>query len=216
MNLIAEKPLLSPAFPEFFTQAPTLMVRDPLADFLGSAHGGLLEYNYLDIVKLTGHSCPTVAGAWLMVIRGMEALHPSSEIAERGNILAALKGARDSGTVGVVGSVVTLLTGATVETGFHGLGPAQRFSRRNLLHYDADIDAPLQLTRRDTGRSVKVMLDTSVVPANPDMRQLLASAIRGEASPADMQRFGRHWQDRVRIMLTEMADDPRLVRVIAQ
>ncbi|MDO4232374.1 MAG: hypothetical protein Q4D19_09590, partial [Lautropia sp.] len=205
MHTIAEKHLLSPAFPEFFTQAPTLLIRDPLADFLGASRNGLLEYHYLDVVKLTGHSCPTVAGAWLMVIRGLETLYHDGEIPERGNILAALKGERDSGTVGVVGSVVTLLTGATVETGFPGLGPGQRFSRRNLLDYDADLDAPLQLTRRDTGHSVRVTLDTSVVPANPDMKQLMGKAILGQASPDEMQRFGRHWQDRVRIMLTELA-----------
>ena len=49
--------------PEFFAAAPTLRVRDPLADFLGAATGGELEYCYLDAVKLAGHSCPTVAGS---------------------------------------------------------------------------------------------------------------------------------------------------------
>mgnify|MGYP003492414693 FL=1 len=40
-------------------------MRDPLAELLGAAEGGRLEYTYADAVKLTGHSCPTVAGAWL-------------------------------------------------------------------------------------------------------------------------------------------------------
>lgn len=31
---------------------------DPLAEFLGAAEGGLIEYGYADAVKLAGHSCP--------------------------------------------------------------------------------------------------------------------------------------------------------------
>ena len=46
-------------------------MRDPLAEFLGAADGGRLEYTYADAVKLTGHSCPTVAGAWLATRRAL-------------------------------------------------------------------------------------------------------------------------------------------------
>ena len=53
-------------FPEFFDSAPVVRVRDPLAAFLGAARDGVLEYRYADAVKLAGHSCPTVASAFLM------------------------------------------------------------------------------------------------------------------------------------------------------
>jgi len=57
------------AFPEFFARIPTLTLRDPLAELLGAADGGLIEYCFADAVKLAGHSCPTVAGAWLIFDR---------------------------------------------------------------------------------------------------------------------------------------------------
>ena len=51
--------------PEFFAASPRLRVFDPLADFLGAAQDGVFEYVYADVVKLAGHSCPTVASAFL-------------------------------------------------------------------------------------------------------------------------------------------------------
>lgn len=98
-------------FPGFFAEAPTISLHDPLAQFLGAAKGGLVTYCYADAVKLAGHSCPTVAGAYLMVRRGLQHLY-GNEIPERGGIEAYLHGPRDQGTTGVIASVVTLLTGA--------------------------------------------------------------------------------------------------------
>ena len=57
------------AFPSFFAAVPTIVMRDRLAEFLGSADGGLIEYGYADAVKLAGHSCPTVAGSYLLGCR---------------------------------------------------------------------------------------------------------------------------------------------------
>jgi hypothetical protein len=53
-------------FPEFFEIAPRITIHDPLAAFLGAAADGIIEYCYADAVKLAGHSCPTVASAYLM------------------------------------------------------------------------------------------------------------------------------------------------------
>ena len=76
---------MTETFPAFFAQAPTLRVRDPLAQFLGAATDGLLEYHYADAVRLAGHSCPTVAGAYLLTRRGLRALY-GDDLPERGNI----------------------------------------------------------------------------------------------------------------------------------
>ena len=53
--------LLPMQTPAFFDQAPTIVMQDALAQILGAAQNGLMEYRYLDAVKLAGHSCPTVA-----------------------------------------------------------------------------------------------------------------------------------------------------------
>ena len=37
-------------FPEFFEQAPTLTVQDALAEFLGAAEEGIMQYRYADAV----------------------------------------------------------------------------------------------------------------------------------------------------------------------
>ena len=44
--------------PAFFDEAPRILVRDPLADLLGAAAGGLLEYRYLDAVRLAATPAP--------------------------------------------------------------------------------------------------------------------------------------------------------------
>ena len=103
--------------PAFYSHAPRLLVRHPLAELLGAADDGLIEYGYPDAVRLAGHSCPTVAGAYLMTVKGMRALY-ASEMPERGNIEVLMSNGREEGVTGVIASVATLLTGAAAETGF--------------------------------------------------------------------------------------------------
>jgi len=108
----------------FFNQAPSIQLYDPLAQFLGATPDGVLEYHYADAVKLCGHSCPTVASAWLMVIKALAALYSPDELPERGNIEISMSGERDAGVTGVIASVAQLITGAAPETGFGGIGMA--------------------------------------------------------------------------------------------
>ncbi|EFH21771.1 hypothetical protein NEIPOLOT_02490 [Neisseria polysaccharea ATCC 43768] len=200
-------------FPSFFNQAPTITVQDPLADFLGAAENGILTYRYADAVRLCGHSCPTVAGAYLMVIKGLKALY-GEELPERGGIEAAMQGARDEGTVGVTASVVQLLTGAAPETGFGGIGIQGRFARRNLLSFGAgEINGTLALRRRDNGKTVAVNLNAALQPFAPEMRELMPKAVGGSASAEELERFGQLWQARVRAFLIDQADNPEFVTV---
>ena len=150
-------------FPDFFNQAPVMRVRDRLAEFLGAAEGGVMDYHYVDAVRLAGHSCPTVAGAYLMTVKGMRALY-GSDMPERGNIDVLMSDGREEGVTGVIASIATLLTGAAAETGFPGMGAGGRFGRKNLLSYGHKLEADLALRRRDTGRTVRVKLDASITP----------------------------------------------------
>lgn len=199
--------------PEFFDRAPTLTVQDPLAAFLGAAENGILTYRYADAVRLCGHSCPTVAGAYLMVIKGLKVLY-GEELPERGGIEAAMQGTRDEGTVGVTASVVQLLTGAAPETGFGGIGMQGRFARRNLLSFGAgEINGTLTLRRKDSGKTVAVSLNAALQPFAPQMRDIMPKAVGGSASAKELERFGQLWQARVKAFLTESADDPQFVIV---
>ncbi len=59
-------------YPIFYDQVENIKLYDPLSDFLGAVDKGDIEITYLDCVKLAGHSCPTVAGAYLMALTGLK------------------------------------------------------------------------------------------------------------------------------------------------
>ncbi len=199
-------------FPDFFDNAPAVTLREPLASFLGAASSGTITYRYADAVRLAGHSCPTVAGAYLVVRKGLTALYGDA-LPERGGIEVHLRDGREEGTTGVVAAVATLLTGAASETGFGGIGGARRFSRRDLLRFDAPIDGLMALRRLDTERGVIVDFDTAAVPPDPEMSVLFPRAVAGTADEGEQARFAVLWQDRVARMLLDHADDPALVSV---
>jgi len=199
-------------FPEFYAKAPVITVRDPLAQFLGAARHGLIEYCYIDVVRLAGHSCPTVAGAYLMALHGLRALY-GSETPVRGDVEVFMHGAPGSGVTGVIASVVQLVTGAAAETGFPGAGSLALFARKNLLTFGADVDGVLGMRRRDTGKAVTVHHDSAIVPWPDEMRPLVAKAFSEQANSAELERFGQLWQERVRRMLVDHADNPALVWV---
>ena len=201
-------------WPDFFEQAPILRVQDDLARFLGAAGSGVLTYQYVDAVRLAGHSCPTVAGAYLMAIKGLRVLH-SAELPQRGEIEVCMSQGREDGATGVIASVATLLTGAAAEQGFAGMGALQRFGRRNLLRFHAPMQGVLALRRKDSGQAVQVLFDGSQVPwSDPEMPLLIACAVSGQASAQEQERFSQNWQARVKAILVDHVDDPLLIQVL--
>lgn len=197
-------------YPAFFDAVPTLTLHDPLADLLGAVSDGLMTYGYTDAVKLAGHSCPTVAGAYLMSLKALGRLYPDC-LPERGGIRVELRAGLADGVAGVTASVASLLTGAAGEGGFKGLGG--RYSRQNLLRFAAGIDAELRFTRLDSGASVSASYHPEVVPALPGMQALMPKMLSGTATKEEAAEFGRLWQGRVRLILIDHFDDPELVVV---
>ena len=196
--------------PDFYDEAPCITMFDPLAKFLGAAEGGILEYRYVDAVKLAGHSCPTVASAWLMTLRALEALYPH-DVPERGGIRVDFRHDATSGVTGVIANIVTLVTGATHDTGFKGL--AGRFDRRNLLFFNAEVGEEIRFTRKDTGAAVDVTAHLEHVPGAPHVGELMAACITGRASAEVQREFGRLWQERVHAILVKHARDPQVIVV---
>lgn len=197
--------------PAFFSQAPRIALHDALAELLGAADGGVIEYGYEDAVRLAGHSCPTVAGAWLMGCAALRALYPEG-LPERGGVEVRMAAGEDEGTTGVIAQVFTLLTGAAAHNGFHGIGG--RFVRNGLLAYGSgDARAIATFRRRDNGATVAVSLDVSAVQPDPQMRAQMQAALAPAASAADRAAFAATWQDRVRRLLLEHAADPAVIGV---
>jgi hypothetical protein len=202
--------------PDFYDEAPRIRMRDPLAEFLGAAQGGILEYGYADVVKLAGHSCPTVASSYLMTRAALAALYPDS-LPVRGGVGVELSNDALEGVTGVIASVVTLLTGAAVDTGFKGIGG--RFDRRRLLAFGVELPGQIRFTRLDTGAAVIVSARLDRVPGDARMPGLIPRSLAGIATSDDEALFRTLWQARVRTLLTNHADDPQVIvvhRVAAQ
>lgn len=194
--------------PAFFDEVARIAMHDPLADLLGAVEGGLIEYGYRDAVKLAGHSCPTVAGAYLMTLKSLRRLYPERP-PPRGALRVELRASQDEGVAGVMASVAGLITGAAGLGGFKGLGG--KYARRDLLAFEAPFDAEMRFTRQDTGASVSASYHPEVVAPAPDMRALLPGVLSGQANAAERTEFGRLWQERVRRILVDHFDDPALV-----
>jgi hypothetical protein len=137
-------------------------------------------------------------------------LYPD-RVPERGGISVYFNDTEDAGVTGVIGQIVTLVTGAAASNGFHGL--AGRHVRKGLLHYATGNVSGVRFQRNDTGAEVEVEIDTGVVPADPMLRPLMQLTLTGQANAAQKREFGRLWQDRVRRMLLVHADDPAVVQV---
>ena len=194
--------------PAFFDAVPAIVVADPLAETLGAAEDGLIEYRYVDAVKLAGHSCPTVAGAWLMTRAALARLYPG-ETPQRGEIRVELRQAVDEGVAGVIASVAGLVTGAANDGGFKGL--AGRFARQGLLRFGVPMGGEIRFTRLDTGRSVELSHRPQAVPRPAALSELLRDASAPQASAAARRAFADAWQGWVRTIVIEHADDPALI-----
>lgn len=195
----------------FFEAAPRIVMRDALAETLGAADGGLIEYAYTDAVRLAGHSCPTVAGAWMMARAAVRALYPDG-VGERGAIAVTMSAPEAEGTTGVIAQVFTLVTGAAASNGFHGIGG--RFARNGLLAYGSgDSGAIASFRRVDSGATVDVTMDLSAVRPAPQLRDLMQRALAPDATAAERKAFADVWQERVRRLLLEHADDANTIRV---
>ncbi len=198
-------------YPQFYDQVEPIVLRDPLAAFLGAFKGGVMQLGYLDVVRLAGHSCPTVAGAYLMARKGLKALY-GDELPVRGEIQVEMQEPIDEGVCGVIANVLSFITGATDSSGFHGL--AGQFDRRHLLSYGNENPAPVRLVRRDTGQAVSINYDASGVPADPAMGSLFSKTLSGRATAEEAEQFGQLWQARVKAILCDYADDPELIRFL--
>ncbi len=185
----------------YVDRVPALEFRDDLAEVLGALlPGETFRYTYDDAVKLAGHSCPTIAGAYLMTVAAIRTLYGPSEIPLRGTIEVTLGGARDDGATGPMAQVIALITGAAPETGFGGM--MGHWRRQNLLQFDETLSPYARFRRTDTGRAVEITYDASSVPADSEMRPLLSAVLRGAASADQRTRFAALWQARVEAILT--------------
>ncbi len=158
-------------------------------------------------MKAAGHSCPTVAGAYMMCAKALEKLYPDS-LPVRGQIKVEFKNSVDEGVTGVISNVISQISGATKETGFKGI--AGQYIRHSLMDFNVDIEGLIRFTRIDTGKSVEVIYNP-FIPPKPEMQGLMQKSISGQASDTEKDEFGKLWQARVEEILIDNFDNPEVV-----
>jgi len=195
-------------YPVFFDRVEKIVMQDALSDFLGTFEGGIVEFSYVDVVKMAGHSCPTVAGAYLMTYHALKALY-GEEITKRGEIKVSFKESEEEGVAGVIAHVISNITGATQKHGFKGLNG--KFVRHSLMEFESDHEASAKFTRLDTNESVLCHYNPAIVPADTLMQPLMQKAMQGDMIA--QKEFGMLWQKRVERILINHFNDEDILKI---
>jgi len=185
-------------YPDFYSKVAPIKLYDPLSDFLGAFQEGKLEISYLDCVKLAGHSCPTVAGAYLMAARGVAVLYGDT-LPQRGSVKVEMRDNESAGVTGVTANILSFILGAGGAGGFKGI--QGNFSRDDLLFYGASIGSEVRLTRLDTMQSVNLSYDPSLIKADEKMMPLMGKNLKGLATKEEQKMFHTLWQKSVEEIL---------------
>jgi len=179
-------------YPEFFDAIEHIVLVDGLSALLGSTEEGIIDYSYLEIVKMAGHSCAVVSGAYIMILKGLKELY-GNEMPKRGEIKVELREQLTDGNTGVFAAVYSNITGATTNTGFGGLGGS--FNRRNLLFYNVGMKGNVRFTRLDTQQSVELVYNPALA-VNPG--EIMQSAFGPNANEESRKSFPKKWQQMVK------------------
>jgi len=185
-------------YPAYIDRVEPICLRDPLSEFLGVFAEGVVAFSYLDVVKSAGHSCPTIAGAYMSILDGLKALY-KEEMPVRGEIAIALGDSIEEGVRGVIANLLTQITGATEESGFRGVGG--NFLRVGLMHHEKDMQANMRLTRTDTNATLSVTYDPSSIAADPRQAPLMKKLLQKSATPEEERLFHEIWHARVEMIL---------------
>ena len=196
-------------YPSFYQEIEKIILKDDLSQFLGTFEDGIIEFNYLDVVKSAGHSCPTVAGAYLVCLKALQYLYPN-EIPQRGQVSISFNASFAEGVNGVIAQVFSHITGATQISGFKGIGG--KFVRHSLMDFDADINGQYKFTRKDTGAYVELSYQPNVA-VDPRQQGLMQKIMMNQANEQEKTLFGELWQKRVEAILTLGKDDQNILQI---
>ncbi|MDP2730160.1 MAG: hypothetical protein Q8O55_06740 [Dehalococcoidales bacterium] len=195
-------------FRESLKEVKPIRFREPLAETLGALkdNEAVLDYSFIDVVKMAGHACPTVASAYLCCQTAVEKLYGDT-VPVRGEIAVTVYGEPDEGVYGVMAQVFSFLTGAAPITGFRGLGP--RFKRKDLLQFRSEKIDPeamcFEFRRLDNGEAVLVRLYPQRIPfpveKEKQLSQLLQPVIWEAATEEEKRQFQGLWMEKVEHML---------------
>lgn len=181
-------------------------IRDPVAEALGVLEpGDPFVITYRDAVKAAGHSCPTASGAFRIAQLGLDAMYPDG-YPFRSEIEVQAAGPRDDAAYGVMGRIVSYVTGATDDDGFGGLAGGYG-GRRDLLRFDAfdpeTADPTFRFRRTDTDETVAVSYHVGDVPDGGPAIGNLQVILDGSANDQQRETFADAWHRRVQVVLED-------------
>ncbi|GAB62863.1 conserved hypothetical protein [Candidatus Jettenia caeni] len=207
---------------DFFDRVEPIKMKDPLAVVLGAMEKGeVFTFTYADAVKSAGHSCPAVAGAYKSTQMVLKSLY-GDEVPVRGNIKVTFKGEVNYKVNGPISQIVTLITGASGENGFKGLGPAGKYGRYNLMVFDREQSpdpravCSIIFQRTDSGKAVEVTYYVEPISGSERMDKLMPLVISGKASEDESREFGILWQERVKTILLNPPQGTFLIKELKE
>lgn len=191
---------------KFYDDVEPIKLYDPLANFLGAIEEREpFVFSYSDTVKLAGHSCPTVAGAYKITQKALTSLY-KDKMPVRGDIKVTVLASSTDGSNGPMAQVISFITGAAGETGFNGLGG--KFVRANKLIFDTKNEefGAFIFEREDTGEKVKIKYNPQLLPQPENMSEYFMKCLSGKARAEDKEIFGDMWHEKVKKVLFEEVD----------
>lgn len=197
-------------YPPFFDSIETIKLKDELSAFLGTSKDGIVEFSYLDIVKTAGHSCPTVAGAYIMTLVALKELY-KDEVPKRGEISISFKEDSKEGVTGVIANVMTQITGATESLGFKGLNG--KFKRNGLIDFNDSISSSVKFRRIDNNKDIELIYNPSSIQGSQEIPVLMEKMIKGIATKEEKENFGIVWQQRVEKIFNNIENVIKIVKV---
>ena len=207
---------------KFFSDVEPIALRDPLASVLGATEDDEpIYYSYQDCVKVSGHACASVSSAFQLTKLALKELY-GDEIPVRGNIDVRYAGGREDGANGPIGQVIQFITGAAIETGFHGLGG--KYVRSDRFRYDDEMETGgpgivVLFKRADTGKEVLARAIPSLVKMTDEEMEnsnYMPKVIQGAATPEEREKFYMYWQGKNRKILLEDNPEAFTVKVVSK
>lgn len=195
---------------QLFQQIPSIKLYEPLYDFFGISDDGIVEFSFLDAVKIAGHACPTVAGAYLMSLHGLKALY-RDELPVRGNFEILFSENEAEGVTGVISNVMGAIIGANGIGGFKGL--AGQFARNNRLHYDQTISCKVAIKRLDNNQMVNISYHPEIIPSAKEVSPLLSKIISKQANDLEIKEFKTLWNQRLEKILSLGSKESEIIQI---
>lgn len=197
-------------FRDFIHAVEPIRMREPLAAVLGAFKNDcdIIEYALSDVIKMSGHACPTVSAAFVACRHAMNSLYADS-IGQRGAISIMVWGEPGEGVYGVMAQVFGFITGACPETGFKGLCGLHK--RKNLLQFrptEGGASLRFDFARVDTKDACRVRIIPSALPSlgasgERRMAELLERNVWQGANETERTEFRDLWMKKVKAIAAE-------------